>query len=501
MWALVGLTTGLCMGLVFFSAYMKRDEIIANWSRYKQDPFYMFAAPMFKPSDDPRSRLQFAVDNFYDNVLVLLHKVFAVFLEPVFKVFKLFTDSLVQSLEGLFNIKAILGNSWNKFNQMTDIFMRRFQNVFHQFRVTFIKLHASIEKSFGVAVASIYSGLSTIYTMLSFMDLMVRIVLIALGIMMIMMIFLPFLLLPFIGLILSVIVVISNSPFSESIGGMAEVFCFAKGTRVEMSTGSKPIEEVKLGDRLRVGGTVKGCMRFLTSFCDMYTLHGVYVSGTHIVFQNDQPIHVRDHPDAKACHGSYEVYCLITSERKISVQSEIGVLVFADWEELSSQEDLLRWHKQVFESLNSCDYVPPVPDHLTSEAVFSGKVLVSTVYGNIPISDVHPGDLIYDGDGKLSRVAGCVQVDGSEVSKACFLGDGYISAGVWLLDSQHVWTNPTTQLRNNRESVWYSLFTDSGTFRIRMKDTDVVVRDFTDLGPDSLPDTYDWVLGSLRPKI
>lgn len=498
MWAFIGLSVTLCLGLVFFSAYMKRDEIMANWSKYKRDPYYMFAAPMFKPPDDPRSRLKFATDNFYDNVLELLHKVFAVFLEPVFKVFKLFTDSLIQSLEGLFNIKAILGNSWNKFNQMTDIFMRRFQTVFHQLRVTFIKLHASIEKSFGVAVASIYTGLSTIFSMLSFIDLMIRIVLIALGIMAIMMVFLPFMILPFIALIMMVIAVIANSPFSDSIGGMKEIFCFGKGTIVYTRSGQEPIESIQIGDSLRVGGVVKGVMKFNYSEYDMYNLHGVNVSGTHIVFLNNNPIHVRDHPDAKSCQGIYEVYCLITSEHKMSVKSNIGALLFADWEEISAPVDLHRWHKQVFETLNPCAYSSPIQDNIDSESGYSANTYVSTVYGAKKIVDILPGDLVYDADGHLTNVSGCVVLDGSEVSKVVPIGNGAsISAGAWMyLDN--VWKQPHMNLYSHNEPFFYNLFTGSGSFRIITSEKEYCVRDFTDIGPDALPETYGWVIQALR---
>ena len=95
----------------------------------------MFAAPLFKPSDDPRSPVQFATDNFYDNIMMIVTRVFGVFLVPVFKVFRLFLDSLLQTSDGLFNIKALLANMWNKWNKLVDPFMRRFQTVFHQFRL------------------------------------------------------------------------------------------------------------------------------------------------------------------------------------------------------------------------------------------------------------------------------------------------------------------------------------------------------------------------------
>ena len=101
MFAFIALTAGLVFTLAFAKAYMNSAEVSANWSKYKSDPLYMFAAYMFKPDDDPRSRFQFAADNFIDNIMDYVHKIFTVFLQPVMNIFRLFTNSLTQSSNGL----------------------------------------------------------------------------------------------------------------------------------------------------------------------------------------------------------------------------------------------------------------------------------------------------------------------------------------------------------------------------------------------------------------
>ena len=160
MWAFVGITLALFFGLAFFSAYVRREEIMANWKTYRSDPLYMAAAPLFKPKDDARSPVKFAIDNFFDVVMMKVHNVFQVFLEPIFKILRLFLDLLTQTGDGLFNIKALLANMWDKWNKIVDPFMRRFQTVFHRFRVTFIKMFSAMQKTLGIAVSSIYAGLS-----------------------------------------------------------------------------------------------------------------------------------------------------------------------------------------------------------------------------------------------------------------------------------------------------------------------------------------------------
>ena len=114
MWTFIAITVALFLGLVFIQASVNKTEIMANWPKYKSDPFYMFAAPLFKPDDDPRSRIQFATDNFRDAITELLNKIFAVLLQPLFQIFKILTDAITQNLTSLFNIKALLDNMWKK---------------------------------------------------------------------------------------------------------------------------------------------------------------------------------------------------------------------------------------------------------------------------------------------------------------------------------------------------------------------------------------------------
>jgi hypothetical protein len=47
------------------------------------------------------------------------------------------------------------------------------------------------------------------------------------------------------------------------------------------------------------------------------------------------------------------------------------------------------------------------------------------------------------------------------------------------------------------EQIWYSLFTEAGTFIVG---NDLVVRDFTDVGSDNIDKTYPMVIEELNKK-
>jgi hypothetical protein len=182
--------------------------------------------------------------------------------------------------------------------------------------------------------------------------------------------------------------------------------------------------------------------------------------------------------------------------------------LFADWEELDQDSVALQtWHKHVFTTLNPgkeyTDAMKPTKEALDSEAVVSEKVRVMTPLGPAEIRGIRPGDLVMDASGHTTRVTGIVCVDVDEVTRAVEIDkDMYISAGAW------VYTNATGlwgQLPNAQpvqESIrWYSLFTESGSYKPYNFTGLEGIRDFTDIGPDRIHETYEWVLDSLGENL
>jgi hypothetical protein len=513
MYLFIGVSIALFFGLVFTLVAVNREEISRNWSKYRYDPLYLFAAPLFKPADDPRSRMEFGFDNFKDAINLNINNVFLRFLQPVFSIFKIFLDAMNQTLGGLFGIKAIIGKYWNAFHRMIDPFMRRFGTTFHQLRLTFMKLNQAFGKITGIVTSSVYAGLSTISTITSFIDLMIKIIIIILIILVVIVILLFFVLWPLIPLILSVVAIITFTTFGSEVGGMANTFCFDEHTQVlTKDRGAVSIRNLRNGDVLANGAVVQGTMMFETPSDDLYNLHGVIVSGSHIVFNKDnEPIFVYEHEESIPMHPTPEsrLYCVITSTHRIPILSTRGVLTFADWEEISSDADLLAWHKQVFETLNTrvapeyAEAPTPTPDILHSEAVLSGRTKIWTPLGPCDIRGIRPGDAVLDGNGNPTTVKGVVCVDGSQVRSAAHLGgEAWISAAAWTSTDGLSWTHPEQTGPAHGIHEWYSLFTDAGTFRLCEPGAiGLRMRDFTDIGADRIHETYDWVLEALDAQL
>jgi hypothetical protein len=351
------------------------------------------------------------------------------------------------------------------------------------------------------------------------LDLMMKVIIIILVILVVMIILLFFVLWPFIPVILSVVAIIGTTAMGGAVGGMSSTFCFEKSTQIQSANrGAVPIEELRNGDVLANGAVVQGTMTFKTSTEDLYNLHGIHVSGSHIVFQDDIPYFVNELPAAEPVPPTTDcmLYCLITSTHRIPVLTSYGeVLEFADWEEISSESDLKQWHEQVFTTLNAgaaapaaapspAAYEPPSADILHSEAVVSGRTKIWTSLGPVAIRGIRPGDVVLDVNGKPTIVKGVVCVEGSQVRAAAHLGgDAWISAAAWKSYDGLTWNHPEHEHLVLADGIheWYSLFTESGTFRLcEVGAIGLNIRDFTDIGPDRIQETYDWVLESLESQ-
>lgn len=506
MLAFVAITVFLIVSLSFASAYIRRDEIIKNWTKYRDNPLYIFAAPLFKPDEDPRSRLKFAADNFVDVINTFIMRIFAIFLKPVMTIVQLLTSSMEESLGGIMNMRGVLGNMYKKFSSVADIFQRRYNSTFHSLRLTWVKLHESLKKTFGVAISTLYAGVSAFRVIDNMFRLMTIISIVILSILLGFVFFFFFILWPILPLIMIAIAFIAQTPYAGEVMGMGSAFCFSGDTKVSTSTGEKTMKDIKIGDILTYNDKqtkVTGTLEFNGQYEPLYNLYGVQVSGSHIYYDNGTPIFVHDMIDAiPNSTRAQQVYCVLTENHTIPIVSNKGIILFADWEELSEQEDLTSWHKTVFEMLNpGKPYEAPIQTNTNSEAAISGDSYISTPIGPTEIRNLTPGVKVYDSNNNITEVTGIVRIHPDEIAGVKQLDTHtFISAGTWVY-SDNCWKQPIQITPTSKNTAWYQLFTQSGTFRVLTTDfKDIPVRDFSDVGSENIDKTYDWVLETLSSR-
>ncbi|MEW6451921.1 MAG: hypothetical protein AB1490_14790 [Pseudomonadota bacterium] len=79
--------------------------------------------------------------------------------------------------------------------------------------------------------------------------------------------------------------------------GITQVFCHAAGTLIAMNDGTyKPVEQLKMGDEVLLGGTVLGRGEVMAS--DLYSYRGTVLNGRHAVFEDGCWVRVQDSAQA-----------------------------------------------------------------------------------------------------------------------------------------------------------------------------------------------------------
>jgi hypothetical protein len=415
-------------------------------------------------------------------------------------IFQLTGGGITGSMAGLRSTHNVMGAMMDSYNSIFSVFENRYQAVLFRMAMTFQKLQTSMGRVWGIAANSVYMGMSTVSSILSTLDLIMKIVIIILVILVAIIFFLFLFMFPLIPVILTVIGIITTAGAGAAVGGMASAFCFAEGTPVVMADGTtKPIERVALGEHMADKGEVTALMEFQQE-CrnDLYSLHGIHVTGSHLVWHEDTLMHVADHPDAVPWKPgtSPRLFCLNTTSHRIFVKPPAGmdIITFADWEELEDdQEQQMAWNRFVHMQLNPGIPWTPEKAVVQGEAAFhpATQVLMPQ-QTHMAIEFLRPGMIVLNANWEPTRVLGIVKLAPTEVKSVT----GAMSSAVWR---QKVVRGPWSQ-GNVRISApahkgaWYSIITDSGSFRLL---TGEAVRDFTDVGMGGIEESYEWVLEAL----
>ena len=130
-----------------------------------------------------------------------------------------------------------------------------------------------------------------------------------------------------------------GGPIGGAIGGaIGSIFgCFLPDTKIKMADGSeKEIINIKLNDRIKIGGRVVATGQFLIN--NLYDYKGVKVSGSHMVNENDTWLRVEDSKLAKSLgNDEHIVYTLGTDNRRILIDN----ILFTDYFEVDEQKELV----------------------------------------------------------------------------------------------------------------------------------------------------------------
>jgi len=211
------------------------------------------------------------------------------------------------------------------------------------------------------------------------------------------------------------------NPLVTFIGTIAgvDVCCFAPGTLVNMSSGTKAIETVSIGDMLADGSIVTSTLEFHGLETSMVRINGIHVSGNHYLLESGTFVEAKNHPEAVKAESVPLIFCLNTTSNRIPIGSNI----FTDYDE-TSEPTVIRAAKTAAEIELNGSSRPSSDD-------YSLGIDPRARVGNKKIEDLRIGDTVNE-----SRVIGII----TELCSDCCKSPGGIILSINQLIYNGSWT-------------------------------------------------------------
>jgi len=377
-----------------------KESIADDWINQRCKPQNMlFAGFITKPENT--SAFQYTSDNFQYCVQNILTNISGFALQPIQYMVGALTNILSAFSSSIQQTREVINKLRNNVKTFAEDLFSRILNVMIPMQKIFISLMDVFQKIQGTMTASLYTMLGTYYTLQALMGAILELiikVLIALVIIIVGLWILPFTwpaaasmtaVFLSISVPLAIIIYFMTEVLHIKSSAIPKLRCFHADTQIALNDGSKiPISDINVGDLLVNGSQVTAKMKVFGSDMDLYRINNVIVSGTHLVKYRNNWIRIENHPEAVKLTKKVDyLYCLNTSNKVI----EINDVVFSDWDEIFSQDEIEYISKYVNKYFNKG---------------FDKHCLVDTFDSKRKIADIQIGDILKNG----SIVYGKVEV-------------------------------------------------------------------------------------------
>jgi len=493
-------TVGLTAGLAFMLVSGDIQNIKENWDTRRCELPIMIMGSLFKPSSFQASPSEFATENMNFCTRQLAKSVLVLILAPVTAI--LGNQSSVLGILGnsLNMMRTLLSNATSSFGKLIEPFYRRFLLIGGNFRLVFQQFLSAMNRVFAIAVSQLFMGISAVVGMQNVVSFVIKVVMIVMSVIIAIFILLFFVLAPFLPMILTVIGILASVGVAVSV---TEVFCFSPDNEVLLANGlTKPISQIQVGDKLPNKGVVEGVL--LTTRnpnLPMFSYKGVYVSGSHLVWENKKWVAVNCSEKSQNVHYEGErLYSLRTTSREIFAKSPstYEIILFKDWEEIPPGNNNLdaEWDVLVQKMLGNT-MIQETPS--TTDPLFSPNCFVVKDSRLVPISTIQIGDLIgINVKGDKTRVLGVYT--GEVYMDPALVYEKWHTDGVWWKRDTNWLHTPTRNVTEKVAVHGVHLITDSGVFWVHAGTHSGIVRDFTEVGSDQIVEATEIILEVLNEK-
>ena len=475
------------------------EAVKGDWANRRCEIPITLAAGLYKPSNDPRSRIEFSKDNFSFCMNTIATNVVQTIFAPLFKVAEGQANAQA-SMIGPFNyLRGMLKTAKDTFDNYMGVQFSKYKVIQYALARGWQHIRSAMGRVQGIAASFLYLGLSVQATLLNTMDATYRAILVFVGILVAMIILLWFILLPVIPAILTVLGVLAGAGVAGA-AGLSGAFCVDPDALVVLDDGTiKPLHECQVGDILRGSraqtepNRITGILTVDATDEPIVEIRGIRMSGSHRVKVKSEWCLANEHPDAKHDQPSMKrLICLNTSAHEVPMYTKEGTLWVGDWEEVDSEEGRRAWIDIVHLQLNGRNSFASVyPNHIP---LASPTILVQTPNGSVPIQSLQIGDIVLDAKNNPTAVKGIYEGMIEESNQTS--DPEWLSDGIWSYQSNRWWVNGIAYgVDVSSESTPHTipgrfLVTESETFQVIRRGKIVRVRDFTEVGASKIEQTY-----------
>jgi hypothetical protein len=497
---------------------LEKNTIISNWGARRCGLPVMVAGRFFKPDTDPRTPSEFSSDNFDFCMKSYVDKFIAFFMAPINALFGKQVGIAGNAMGMMGTIRKIAQTMYNAFSSYLDTFYRKYVASIFQFKRIIDHLRMAVQRIGAIAMSMIFTGITLFRGLINTIQFIIKVILIVCAIMLVIIIILFFVLFPVIPIILAALtaVVYTTLGLSTIVGGsvadtvnnMKSGFCFSEGTLVLVKTNKGvihvPVEKIKLGDELVHGEKITAVIVMEGQDETLYDIGGVYLSGSHLIKSNKGWHMVeKDERAIPTNKVSPTLYCFNTTSNCIPIYCPrtAEILLCRDWEEIANDDEKGQyiWNYMILSMLNKNSNYTSWKDAIhpsCNVALVTKETLVKVTTGFVPISTLKLSDTVVDHNGLPQTIKGVVTGILEDVLpiKGSYHVEMYEEKdGVWIKGA-------STIPHGSSIMEGMTLITETGEFIIWDEDEkkEKRVRDFTEIGYDSIHKTYSFIEARLR---
>jgi hypothetical protein len=524
-WPFMLITFGLIFALGLTIASLERTTVMNNWDKRRCEIPVTMAAMFFKPASDPRTKAEFAKDNFDFCMKSYVESFMKLLMMPINALFGKHVAAAGSAVDMTNTIRTIATTLYNTLSSYLDTYYRKFNASVYEISRIIQYFRMAMRRVNGMMMSMLYSGITMFRGMLNTVQFIIKVILIICGIMLAIIIILIFVLFPFIPIIITVLGAIITTVLALAMvisGDVADIasndksgFCFSNHTLIvtvdkDSKKVPKLVSQIKIGDELANGcGKVTAVIEMDGNDVPLYYLNGILVSGSHLVKGEDGEWKsvAQDKRAIKTHIHSSTLYCFNTTTHTIPIyDTNTQIVLFRDWEEISDDdyEGQYEWNYIVLKMLNKLSHYESWKDSLhitTNIPLMSSKTKVYTHAGLRPLEDILMGrGYVLDSNRKKQKVLGIVR---GEVEKV----DESKTNGVWNTELYElvngVWSKGKSTIEPGNDTIQgMTIITETGEFIIwdEKLQKERIIRDFTEVGYKTIHETYPFVASRLRAK-